>query len=60
MDTIRCVVERITYQNDSNGYSVIRCRAKGFQDLVTVVGNLPEVHVGAVLSMTGSWKPWRT
>ena len=56
MEHLRAIVERITYQNDSNGYSVIRCRAKGFQDLVTVVGNLPEVHVGAVLSMTGSWK----
>ena len=56
MDHLRCVVERITYQNPENGYSVIRCRAKGYSDLVTVVGLMPETHVGAVLSLEGSWK----
>ena len=56
MDHLRCVVERITYQNQENGYSVIKCRAKGYADLVTVVGLMPETHVGAVLSLEGSWK----
>ena len=40
MEHRRCVVERITYQNTDNGYSVIKCRAKGYQDLVTVVGSI--------------------
>ena len=53
---LRCVVERITYQNPENGYSVIKCRAKGYSDLVTVVGLMPETHVGAVLSLEGTWK----
>ena len=44
------------YHNEQNGYSVIRCRVKGFQDLVTVVGNMPDVHVGAVLSLDGAWR----
>ena len=56
MEKLRCVVERITYHNEMNGYSVIRCRARGFSDLVTVVGNMPEVHVGSVLSLEGAWK----
>ncbi|MCR4907450.1 MAG: ATP-dependent RecD-like DNA helicase, partial [Lachnospiraceae bacterium] len=56
MEHLRCVVERITYQNPENGYSVIKCRAKGFSDLVTVIGNMPDVHVGSVLSLGGSWK----
>lgn len=56
MERLRCVVERITYQNEQNGYSVIKCTAKGYNDLVTVVGAMPEVHVGAVLSLTGTWK----
>ena len=56
MERLRCVVERITYQNAENGYSVIKCAAKGFTDLVTVVGTMPEIHVGAVLSLTGTWK----
>ena len=49
-------MERITYQNAMNGYSVIKCRAKGFKELVTVVGSMPDVHVGSVLSLGGSWR----
>ena len=56
MEHLRCVVERITYRNEQNGYSVIKCRARGFQDLVTVVGAMPDVHVGSVLSLGGDWK----
>ena len=56
MEHLRCVVERITYQNAENGYSVIKCRAKGFSDLVTVVGSMPDVHVGSVLYLGGRWR----
>ena len=56
MDQLRCVVERITYQNPSNGFTVLKCAAKGFNDLVTVVGSLPEINVGSVLTLTGNWK----
>ena len=56
MEHLRCVVERITYQNAENGYSVIKCRAKGYQDLVTVVGSMPDVHVGSVLYLGGNWR----
>lgn len=56
MDHLRCVVERITYQNAENGFSVIKCRAKGYSDLVTVVGSMPDVHVGSVLTMEGQWR----
>lgn len=56
MERLRCVVERITYQNEQNGYTVIKCKAKGYNDLVTVVGEMPEVHVGSVLSLGGAWK----
>ena len=35
---------------------MIKCRAKGFQDLVSVVGSMPDVHVGSVLSLGGEWK----
>ena len=56
MDTLRCVVERITYQNPQNGYTVLKCRVNGCQDLVTLVGTMPEVHVGSVLRAGGYWK----
>ena len=56
MEHLRCIVERITYQNALNGYSVIKCRAKGFKELVTVVGSMPDVHVGSVLFLGGNWR----
>ncbi|SCY20247.1 exodeoxyribonuclease V alpha subunit [Lachnospiraceae bacterium XPB1003] len=56
MIKIRCVVERITYQNPENGYSVLKCRVKDYSDLVTVVGNLLDANVGAVLIVEGNWK----
>lgn len=56
MEHLRCVVERITYRNEENGYTVIKCKAKNYSDLVTVVGAMPDVHVGSVLSLEGFWK----
>ncbi len=59
-------VERITYYNAENGYSVIRLKpdtrgmlpfkyAGGREGLITVVGNLPEVNPGEWLKLTGKW-----
>ena len=56
MVKIRCVVERITYQNPENGYSVLKCRVKDYSDLVPVVGNLLDANVGSVLLAEGNWK----
>ena len=53
---LRCVVERITYQNPENGYSVLKVRVKGYSDLVTLVGSLLEVPVGSVLLCRAEWK----
>ena len=54
LERLRCVVERITFQSD--GYSVLKCSAKGYSDLVTVVGMMPDAHVGSVLTLGGRWK----
>ncbi|MDE7187771.1 MAG: ATP-dependent RecD-like DNA helicase [Lachnospiraceae bacterium] len=56
MVKVRCVVERITYQNPENGYSVLKCRIKDHSDLVPVVGNLLDANVGSVLLAEGNWK----
>lgn len=53
---LRCVVERITYQNPQNGYSVMKVKVKGYNDLVTLVGNLLDVPAGSVLLCDGDWK----
>ena len=53
---LRGVVERITYQNPENGYTVLKCAVKNYNDLVTVIGNLLDVNVGSVLLIDGNWK----
>ncbi|MCA9995076.1 MAG: hypothetical protein KDE56_04975, partial [Anaerolineales bacterium] len=57
-------VERVTYYNEENGYSVIRLKpdSRGMlpfkyasDGLVTVVGNLPELQPGEWVKLTGKW-----
>ena len=56
MIKIRGVVERITYQNPENGYTVLKARLKGYKELVPIVGNMIDVNVGSVLIAEGDWK----
>jgi len=56
METLQGLVERITYLNEENGYTVVKAKAKGFQDLITLVGVMGKVNVGAVLEVKGKWK----
>ncbi len=55
MDSLEGVVERITYFNPENGYSVLRLTVRGQTDPVTVVGNLPEITPGEHLRLAGQW-----
>jgi len=56
MEHLSGVVERITFMNEENGFSVIKIKSKGFSELITVVGNMAGVNVGSVLSLKGQWK----
>ncbi len=56
MDKLQCVIERVTYHNDQNGYSVVKVSAKGFSDIIAAVGVMPEVHVGSIFNLYGFWK----
>src|ERR671937_1388646 len=48
-------VERITYHNEENGYTVARLQPAGKSHVVTIVGNLPSVNVGESLRLEGNW-----
>jgi exodeoxyribonuclease V alpha subunit len=48
-------IERITYTNDENGYTVAKVKVDGQRDLVTVVGNLFAPAPGEVITMYGEW-----
>ena len=56
MIKLRCVVEHITYQNDKNGWSVMKVKVKGYDNLVTLTGSLLDVPVGSVLLVDGDWR----
>lgn len=53
---LRCVVEHITYQNQENGWSVMKVNVKGYDNLVTLTGSLLDVPVGSVLLVEGDWR----
>ena len=48
-------IERITYVNDENGYTVAKVRVQGQRELVTVVGNLMAPAPGEIIKMSGEW-----
>lgn len=48
-------VERITYYNEENGYTVAQVTPEGRGYTVTVVGNLMEVSPGECLRLHGEW-----
>jgi len=54
--TLEAVLERITYANEENGYTVARVATRGSSDLTTVVGNLLGAQPGESLRMRGVWK----
>lgn len=49
-------MERITYQNPENGYTILKCHVKDYAELIPVIGNLLDVNVGSVLLVEGNWK----
>ncbi|MDA8325458.1 MAG: ATP-dependent RecD-like DNA helicase [Nitrospiraceae bacterium] len=53
---IKGQIERITFYNEENGYTIAKMKAGGRHDLVTVVGNLLSVSAGDVLKIQGQWK----
>jgi exodeoxyribonuclease V alpha subunit len=62
MDSLTGSVERITFYNPENGYTVLRLHVEkgagklpGRSDMVTVTGNLPEMSAGEYLRLQGKW-----
>ena len=49
-------IERVTFTNQDNGYTVAKLKVPGRRELVTVVGCLMSPVPGEVLRMTGEWK----
>src|SRR5918912_1332799 len=53
--TLEGAVERVTFYNPENGFSVLRLRVRGRREPVAVVGTLPAVQPGERLVLAGRW-----
>jgi exodeoxyribonuclease V alpha subunit len=54
------LVERVTYHNAENGFCVLRAKARGHRDLVTVVGHAAAIAAGEWITASGEWVNDRT
>jgi len=48
-------IERITYTNEENGYSVVKLKVYGRTDLINAVGNMMAPTPGEILELKGEW-----
>ena len=49
------LVERVTFHNAENGFCVLRVKARGHRDLVTVIGHAATISAGEWLTASGEW-----
>src|SRR5208337_3738817 len=49
------LVERVTFHNPENGFCVLRAKARGHRDLVTVVGHAAFISAGEWITASGEW-----
>ena len=54
------LVERVTFHNAENGFCVLRAKARGHRDLVTVVGHAATISAGEWIRASGEWMNDRT
>src|SRR5207344_2496020 len=54
------LVERVTFHNVENGFCVLRAKARGHRELVTVVGHAALISAGEWITATGDWVNDRT
>jgi exodeoxyribonuclease V alpha subunit len=54
------LVERVTYHNAENGFCVLRTKARGHRDVVTVVGHAASIAAGEWITTSGEWINDRT
>ncbi len=55
LDTLEGVIERITFHNEENGYTVARLLPPNARDVITILGNFSNPVVGESLLCHGTW-----
>src|SRR5947209_17010854 len=54
------LVDRVTFHNSDNGFCVLRVKARGQRDLITLVGHAAMISAGEFVQESGSWISDRT
>lgn len=54
-ETLQGTIERVTFHNPDNGFSVLKLKASGRSKPVTVVGKVPSVTAGEYVQAEGVW-----
>src|SRR5258705_5688754 len=48
-------VERVTFHNDDSGFCVLRIKARGHRELLTVIGHAAVISAGEWITASGEW-----
>ena len=54
------LIERVTYHNEENGFCVLRIKARGHRELITLVGHSAVISAGEWVMASGEWINDRT
>jgi exodeoxyribonuclease V alpha subunit len=54
-DVLAGLVERVTFHNSDSGFCVLRAKARGHRDLVTVIGHAAIIAAGEWITASGEW-----
>src|SRR5215472_7245248 len=49
------LVDRVTFHNSDNGFCVLRVKARGQRDLITLVGHAAIISAGEFVQASGGW-----
>ena len=60
LEVLAGAVERVTFHNEDSGFCVLRVKARGHRELVTVVGHAAAVAAGEWVTASGEWVNDRT
>src|SRR6201987_1009499 len=54
------LVDRVTFHNSESGFCVLRVKARGQRDLITLVGHAAMISAGEFVQASGTWINDRT
>ena len=54
-ETLAGTVERVTFHNADTGFAVLKVKARGKRDLITVVGHAATISAGEFVTASGTW-----